>query len=252
MRRASSHDWLCVLAIPLFSDFDPEPAFRRSRLERSSSPASVIPRDDRIVQRRLHGVALVLCRITHARALGKALFPLKVAECEIHPLLRTVQVIDLTERREEGLDRLSRGSRQQDSIRRTASPGRESPSLSGAAAFEEADAAVFFGRENEIRDALDALGGQRRFGGARFMLLLGVSGSGKSSLLRAGILAVYAAIVPNGYRAALPGAGPPLESLAYARAAASRRQANSASGGSSTASWQPHRPAMRLRGLAES
>src|SRR5262249_37160460 len=54
--------------------------------------------------------------------------------------------------------------------------------------FEEEDAGVFFGRETEIREGLDTLDQQRRFGGARFMLLLGASGSGKSSLLRAGLI----------------------------------------------------------------
>jgi hypothetical protein len=47
--------------------------------------------------------------ITHARALGKALFPLKVSACEIHPLLRSVQVTDLTVNPEQGFARLWRG-----------------------------------------------------------------------------------------------------------------------------------------------
>src|SRR5262249_50122022 len=54
--------------------------------------------------------------------------------------------------------------------------------------FEERDAGIFFGREKEIRDGLDTLNQQRRFAGARLVLLLGASGSGKSSLLRAGLI----------------------------------------------------------------
>ena len=159
--------------------------------------------------------------ITHARALGKALFPLKVADCEIHAVLRTVQVIDLTEQREEGLDRLLRGLKAAglDPANSFDWDGSRPP-YPGLLAFEEADAAVFFGRENEIRDALDALSRQRRFGGSRFMLLLGASGSGKSSLLRAGILPRLCRnpsqwiIVPP-FRPL----GRPFESLAYVLAA---------------------------------
>jgi hypothetical protein len=78
----------------------------------------------------------------------------------------------------------------------------------------------FFGRENEIRDGLDTLGQQRRFGGARFALWLGASGSGKSSLLRAGIIPRLRRnpdqwIVVPPFRPL----GRPFESLAYALAA---------------------------------
>jgi AAA ATPase domain len=54
--------------------------------------------------------------------------------------------------------------------------------------FAEADAAVFFGRDAEIQQGLDLLNRLRRFGGERLALVLGASGSGKSSLLRAGLM----------------------------------------------------------------
>jgi WD40 repeat protein len=127
--------------------------------------------------------------ITHARALGKALFPVKVADCNVHAVLRTVQVVDFTLRREEGLERLRRGLAEAGldpansfDWQRTRSP------YPGLAAFDADDAAVFFGRDEEIGRGLDVLNRQRRFGGARFVLVLGASGSGKSSLLRAGLL----------------------------------------------------------------
>ena len=53
-----------------------------------------------------------------------------------------------------------------------------------------ADAAIFFGRGEEILKALETLDALRRQGreAARFALLLGASGSGKSSLARAGVI----------------------------------------------------------------
>lgn len=52
----------------------------------------------------------------------------------------------------------------------------------GLKAFEEGNAAIFFGREQEIQKRLESLA-QRRF-----VALLGASGSGKSSLVKAGVL----------------------------------------------------------------
>jgi tetratricopeptide (TPR) repeat protein len=57
----------------------------------------------------------------------------------------------------------------------------------GLQAFDEEHAAVFFGRERAEREITEALV-RRASEGAAFMLVLGASGSGKSSLVRAGIL----------------------------------------------------------------
>ncbi len=64
------------------------------------------------------------------------------------------------------------------------------PPYPGLLAFQEADAAVFFGRGEEILKAVETLETLRRQGrdAARFVLLLGPSGSGKSSLARAGVI----------------------------------------------------------------
>lgn len=53
--------------------------------------------------------------------------------------------------------------------------------------FESTDAAVFFGRDSAIVRGLDALRGMRERGLERMLVILGASGSGKSSFLRAGI-----------------------------------------------------------------
>jgi predicted Ser/Thr protein kinase len=57
----------------------------------------------------------------------------------------------------------------------------------GLAAFDFEHAAIFFGRARAIDDVLGALRAQAASGRA-FVLVLGMSGSGKSSLLRAGVL----------------------------------------------------------------
>jgi tetratricopeptide (TPR) repeat protein len=57
----------------------------------------------------------------------------------------------------------------------------------GLQAFDIEQAAVFFGRSIAERTVTEALV-RRAAGGSAFMLLLGASGSGKSSLVRAGIL----------------------------------------------------------------
>ncbi|MBP1817758.1 TIR domain-containing protein [Mycobacterium sp. OAE908] len=54
--------------------------------------------------------------------------------------------------------------------------------------LEEVDAAVFFGRDAQIVRGLDALRGMRRSGIETLFVVLGPSGTGKSSFLRAGLL----------------------------------------------------------------
>lgn len=57
----------------------------------------------------------------------------------------------------------------------------------GLKALEPEDAAVFFGREAAIVRGLDALRGSRERGVERLFVILGASGAGKSSFLRAGL-----------------------------------------------------------------
>ena len=56
----------------------------------------------------------------------------------------------------------------------------------GLTAFEEQDAGFFFGRETAAIEVLDRM--SRSLGGAGLLVVSGVSGAGKSSLLRAGVL----------------------------------------------------------------
>jgi WD40 repeat protein len=62
------------------------------------------------------------------------------------------------------------------------------PPYPGLFCFDQEDAAIYFGRDQEIRQLIERLQALRMQGGGRLLLLLGASGSGKSSLLRAGLL----------------------------------------------------------------
>lgn len=65
-------------------------------------------------------------------------------------------------------------------------PGRRP--YPGFAYFDEQDAAIFFGRDGQIVRALDRIRVIARVGVDRMLVILGASGSGKSSFLRAGLL----------------------------------------------------------------
>ncbi len=57
----------------------------------------------------------------------------------------------------------------------------------GLAPLEAADAGVYFGRDRELVEALDALRALAERGPGRFLLLVGEAGAGKSSFMRAGL-----------------------------------------------------------------
>jgi hypothetical protein len=63
----------------------------------------------------------------------------------------------------------------------------QGPPFLGLAAFQPQHAPIFFGREDEIVEVRQALR-QQACDGAAFVLIAGASGSGKSSLARAGVL----------------------------------------------------------------
>ena len=127
--------------------------------------------------------------VTQARALGKAIFPIRVADCDAGSVLPDIQHLDLRTNKEEGYGRLEAGLK-----RAGLDPSdlfhwdSRRPPYPGLLAFQEEDAAIFFGRDDEIRNGLDTLNSLRQLGGARLLMFFGASGSGKSSLVRAGML----------------------------------------------------------------
>jgi WD40 repeat protein len=128
---------------------------------------------------------------TQARALGKPIFQvIEAADGDPGPTTAAgLQVLDLRQEREDGLEQLKK---QLAEIALTAQGGFSwegtRPPYPGLPAFEVEDAAIYFGRNNDISRLMERLTARRTLGGARLLVLLGASGSGKSSLLRAGIL----------------------------------------------------------------
>jgi WD40 repeat protein len=126
---------------------------------------------------------------TQARALGKAIFLVIETPTGDAQISADIQTLNLLSDREGGLERLSRelvrialdaqGGFKWDARR---------PPFPGLLAFQEEDAAIYFGRDDDIRRLIERLEARRAQGGNKLVVLLGSSGSGKSSLLRAGVI----------------------------------------------------------------
>lgn len=128
----------------------------------------------------------VFAEISIARFQGVPILPLIMRSCELWPHIATTQYIDFRTHPSsayavlwESLDDfgVSRGA--------SIYPANCSP-YRGLESLQEEDAAVFFGRDRELSEAIDALrpSGRQR----RFLAVVGPSGIGKSSFVRAGLL----------------------------------------------------------------
>lgn len=168
---------------------------------------------------------------TQARALGKPIFQVVESDeaAAEKPIAADLQRLDLRHDRPAGLEQLRRELERialQDQGGFPWPPPTEPsrPPFPGLMVFEAEDAPVFFGRDNDWRTVIERLRTHRVQGGPRLLVIQGSSGSGKSSLLRAGVL-------PRLRRAGrewlvLPVLRPqarPLESLAQALAVALQR-----------------------------
>ena len=127
--------------------------------------------------------------VTHARALGKYIIVLKFDDGPVDNLLSDIQHIDasvgfstdVAVYLENGLFAAGINKEQWDSTRAP---------YPGLLSFEEKDAPVFFGRNEEREDLLKKIRQRRSFGGPQLLMVLGASGSGKSSLIKAGVIPV--------------------------------------------------------------
>jgi hypothetical protein len=168
---------------------------------------------------------------TQARALGKPI--VQVVESDEAaaepPIAADLQRLDLRHDRPAGLEHLRRelmriALQDQGGFPWPPPAEPDRPPFPGLMVFEAEDAPVFFGRDHDGRAVIERLNARRVQGGPRLLVLLGASGAGKSSLLRAGVL-------PRLRRAGrewlvLPVLRPqarPLESLAQALALALQR-----------------------------
>jgi TPR repeat protein len=126
---------------------------------------------------------------TQARALGKIIFPVLLSPLGEKRVAPEIQGIDLKEWNAEGQDYLRRRIREvTDELARGFRWDRSRSPYPGIFSFEREDAAIFFGRDEETRDVIERLEARRVQGGKHFLCILGASGSGKSSLLKAGVL----------------------------------------------------------------
>lgn len=127
--------------------------------------------------------------IAQARALGKPIFPIKLIECDSNSVLPDIQHIELTKGSPQGYQQLADGLMKHgvDPMSAFVWDGKR-PIYPGLMSFQEDDASLFFGRNKDIQSALDRVNILRRLGDTKFVLLVGPSGSGKSSLLRAGLI----------------------------------------------------------------
>jgi formylglycine-generating enzyme required for sulfatase activity len=126
-----------------------------------------------------------------AREKGKAIFPVRVAAADVGGVFADIQQIDLTANRQEGYRRLADGLKARGIDPEDAFDWNPTKSpYPGLSPFEETDAAIFFGRRDDTLATIETLDSLRRqqASGIRFALMVGASGSGKSSLLRAGVI----------------------------------------------------------------
>lgn len=156
-----------------------------------------------------------LSELAMASQLCKHLYPLRIASGELPSLVQPIQAIDLVDDPEGGLQRLSLALASQLHWKDRLPWDNHRPPYPGLMACQEADAALFFGRDRELEE-LDRRLRSLRQAGRSLLLVLGASGCGKSSLLRAGILPRLRLepstwLVLDPFR---PGADDPFEELA--------------------------------------
>ena len=136
-----------------------------------------------------------IAEINHAQALRKPIFPLLLRPIATSqrldgapPALQRVQSI-AWDGSDEAQDRLRQGL-----VTAGLDPKssfylmKDRPPYPGLPAFQEKDAAIYFGREQEVTDLLALLRECRAPKRPRLVVVQGASGTGKSSLLSAGVL----------------------------------------------------------------
>ncbi len=176
----------------LFLDFDPDCGIRAGRDWERELYRNI----------KLAGAVIVLCseasmasrwcfvEIAQAKALGKPIFPVKISPCEVEKILEDRQVIDLLGSGiEEGYRRIFDGLSvagfdPSDSFHWDT----KRPPFPGLSCFDGEDAGIYFGREDEVGQTIESLTRLQRQGGPRLLVVVGSSGSGKSSMVRAGVL----------------------------------------------------------------
>src|SRR5262245_2145653 len=127
--------------------------------------------------------------LIYAKAMGKEVFPVLLEACEIDGVAAEHQAVSVCREGEAAYDRLWKalesrhlGPRDDFGWNPANCP------FPGLLAFDENHAGVYFGREPETQALLEELRKMQSNGEPRLLMIVGGSGSGKSSLLKAGIL----------------------------------------------------------------
>jgi formylglycine-generating enzyme required for sulfatase activity len=190
----------------LFLDFDPEQGIPVGRSWRETLYEKL----------QLCRAVIVICSATYgksqwclaelgvAMASGKLVLPVRIDDSPSLRLLNETQrtplvPIDLVPTGLEGWQQLERGLRALSWQERLAWPPENEPHASpfpGLSCFERKHAPVFFGQDQPLRQAqakVEALTASA----SRLLLILGASGCGKSSLLRAGLVPWLAGAEPG-------------------------------------------------------
>jgi WD40 repeat protein len=183
-------DWLAERGFQsLFLDFDPVRGIPAGRNWEQELYARLRQADAVVFLGSAASLQSHWCfaELALARAWGVRVFPLLVQGEARHPLLGDLQWVDLTRDGDAALEGLLAGLRLHGLDPATTfawDPAR--PPYPGLRAFQHDDAAVFFGRDKEVDELLKRL--QTSLRRSASLTLVGPSGSGKSSLVHAGLL----------------------------------------------------------------
>jgi len=129
--------------------------------------------------------------VNTAKARGNRLLPVRAEPGVIHALLRSIQHTDMTSDRVAARAALGEALRRVDAAGHASWPENFSP-FPGLRPFDSDRHRVFFGRSQEVEQLAELLRSSAELSDGAALLVVGASGCGKSSLVRAGLLPVMA------------------------------------------------------------
>src|SRR3954470_2693372 len=139
-------------------------------------------------------LASVWCtaELTIAQSRGSRLLPVQAESGGRHPLLNSVQYVDMTTDAAAARSRVAEALLRIDAAGGSGWPDNRSP-FPGLRPLDTDEHSVFFGRAREIDQLASLLRSPAERADPAVLLVVGPSGCGKSSLVRAGLLPVMAA-----------------------------------------------------------
>jgi hypothetical protein len=157
-----------------------------------------------------------------AQSRGSRLLPIRAESGVNHPLLKSVQYVDMLAHPSAIRAALTEALRRVDAAGGAGWPDDRSP-FPGLRPFDTSEHQAFFGRTADVKQIATVMRSPAELAAAALLLIVGPSGCGKSSLVRAGLLPVMAA--EPGWQtlpAILPGSQP-VAALTREIAAAARQ-----------------------------